>query len=42
MEKGSELLPCVNEALGKLESDGTLEQLQQTWLSEVVDVPVLK
>ena len=42
MKKGSELLPCVNEALGTLESDGTLEQLQQTWLSDVVDVPVLK
>jgi polar amino acid transport system substrate-binding protein len=42
MEKGSELLPCVNEALATLESDGTLEQLQQTWLSDVVDVPVLK
>ncbi len=42
MKKGSELLPCVNEALGTLESEGTLQQLQQTWLSDVVDVPVLK
>ena len=42
MEKGSELLPCVNEALAALESDGTLAELEQQWLSEVVDVPVLE
>ena len=41
-EKGSELVPCVNEALGALRDGGTLDQLQQQWLSDVVDVPVLQ
>ena len=39
-EKGSALVPCVNEALAALTADGTLDQLQQQWLSDVVDVPV--
>jgi polar amino acid transport system substrate-binding protein len=42
MEKGSELLPCVNEALQALKDDGTLGGIEQKWLSDVVDVPVLK
>jgi polar amino acid transport system substrate-binding protein len=41
-EKGSALVPCVNEALAALTSDGTIDQLQQEWLSDVVDVPVLQ
>ncbi|GAB2866744.1 ABC transporter substrate-binding protein [Nocardioides pacificus] len=41
MEKGSELLPCVNEALGELKDDGTLADIEQEWLSDTVDVPVL-
>ena len=41
-EKGSELVGCVNRAIGELEEDGTLEQIEQQWLSDVVDVPVLK
>ena len=41
-EKGNPLLSCVDEAIGALSSDGTLGQLQQQWLSDVVDVPVLK
>ena len=40
-EQGSPLVPCVNAALSSLEDDGTLEQLQQRWLSDVVDVPEL-
>jgi polar amino acid transport system substrate-binding protein len=42
MQKGSELLPCVNKALGTLKTDGTLDTIQTKWLSDVVDVPVLK
>ncbi len=42
MEKGSELLPCVNEALQSLRDDGTLADIEQKWLSDVVDVPVLQ
>lgn len=41
-QKGSELVPCVNEALAALEEDGTLDQIEQEWLSDVVDVPELQ
>jgi polar amino acid transport system substrate-binding protein len=41
-EKGSELVPCVNDALGALRESGELEQIESRWLSEVVDVPVLE
>jgi polar amino acid transport system substrate-binding protein len=41
-EKGSELVPCVNQALASLRADGTLEQIEQQWLSDVVDVPELQ
>ena len=41
-EKGSDLVPCVNEALATLREDGTLADIEQQWLSDVVDVPVLE
>jgi len=41
-EKGSELVPCVNEALANLREDGTLDAIEQQWLSDVVDVPELQ
>jgi polar amino acid transport system substrate-binding protein len=41
-EKGSSLRPCVDRALATLEEDGTLAALEQKWLSDVVDVPVLE
>jgi polar amino acid transport system substrate-binding protein len=41
-EQGSELLPCVNLALETLKEDGTLEQIEQEWLSDVVSVPELQ
>lgn len=41
-EKGSELVPCVNEALATLREDGTLDAIEQEWLSDVVDVPELQ
>jgi polar amino acid transport system substrate-binding protein len=41
-EKGNSLVRCVNEALSKLRADGTLEDLQDRWLSEVAGAPVLK
>jgi polar amino acid transport system substrate-binding protein len=40
-QKGNPLVPCVNEALAALTAEGTLDQLQQQWLSNEVDVPVL-
>jgi len=41
-EKGSGLVPCVNAALAELRKDGTLADIEQRWLSDVVDVPVLE
>jgi polar amino acid transport system substrate-binding protein len=40
-EKGSPLVECVNEALAALREDGTLDSIEQRWLSDVVDVPQL-
>jgi polar amino acid transport system substrate-binding protein len=41
-EKGSELVPCVNQALAALEESGELADLEKQWLSDVVDVPELQ
>ncbi len=41
-EKGNPLVSCVNEALAILDGDGTLAQLEETWLSTEVEVPVLQ
>ena len=41
-EKGSPLVACVNEALATLKADGTLASIEQEWLSDTVDVPVLQ
>jgi len=41
-EQGSELLPCVNLALEALKDDGTLADIEQQWLSDVVSVPELQ
>ena len=40
-EKGNPLVGCVDQAIEALQNDGTLEAIQQEWLSDVVDVPVL-
>jgi polar amino acid transport system substrate-binding protein len=41
-EKGNPLVACVNQALAAMKADGTLAQLEQQWLSNEVDVPVLQ
>ena len=41
-EQGSELIGCVNRALETLEEDGTLADIEQEWLSDVVSVPELQ
>jgi polar amino acid transport system substrate-binding protein len=38
---GSELVDCVNEALAALRDDGTLEALEDEWLSQSGDIPTL-
>ena len=40
-QQGSELLPCVNRALEALKEDGTLAEIEQQWLADVVNVPEL-
>jgi polar amino acid transport system substrate-binding protein len=42
LAKGNSLTRCVNDALSELKSDGQLQQIQDKWLSKVVDAPVLK
>ncbi|WP_309647811.1 ABC transporter substrate-binding protein [Nocardioides sp.] len=41
-EKGSPLVDCVDGALEALDEDGTLDALEQQWLSDVVSVPELQ
>jgi polar amino acid transport system substrate-binding protein len=41
-QKGNSLVKCVNGALAKLKSDGTLRQIQDKWLAQVGGAPVLK
>lgn len=42
LEKGSELTSCVDDAVEGLREDGTLADLEQTWLAESANAPVLK
>src|SRR4051794_18939903 len=41
LEKGSSLTDCVSQAVDALRDDGTLADLQDKWLSQVADAPVL-
>jgi polar amino acid transport system substrate-binding protein len=41
-KKGNPLAACVNRALAAMKANGTLKQINDTWLSKVVSVPVLK
>jgi polar amino acid transport system substrate-binding protein len=42
LDKGSALTSCVSGAVDALRKDGTLAKLEQRWLSDAVDAPVLK
>jgi polar amino acid transport system substrate-binding protein len=39
--EGSELIPCVNEALAALRDDGAIDTLQEEWLNQGGDIPTL-
>jgi polar amino acid transport system substrate-binding protein len=41
-EEGNPLVGCVNEVLGEMKSDGTLEELQKKHLQQYLDVPTLE
>ena len=40
-EDGSPLVPCVNAALATLRDDGTLDDLEATWLNQGGDIPTI-
>jgi polar amino acid transport system substrate-binding protein len=42
LDKGSALTSCVTAAVDTLRGNGTLGKLEQQWLSDAVDAPVLK
>jgi len=42
LEKDSPLTPCVDDAVESLREDGTLAELEQTWLADSANAPVLK
>jgi polar amino acid transport system substrate-binding protein len=42
LEKDSKLTPCVNKALGKLESSGELKQITDRWMGEAAGAPELR
>ncbi|MGR3491689.1 MAG: ABC transporter substrate-binding protein [Shimia sp.] len=42
MEEGSALKECVDAALATLKEDGTLAEIEATWLSETTGVPVIE
>jgi polar amino acid transport system substrate-binding protein len=42
LEKDSKLTPCVNKALGKLESSGELKQITDKWMGEAAGAPELR
>jgi polar amino acid transport system substrate-binding protein len=41
LEKDSPLTDCVSQAVDALREDGTLADLEQEWLADVADAPVL-
>jgi polar amino acid transport system substrate-binding protein len=41
-EEGNPLRLCVNEVLGQMKQDGTLENLQTEWLQQYLGVPTLE
>jgi polar amino acid transport system substrate-binding protein len=41
MAKDSPLTDCVSQAVDALDADGTLADLQDQWLSQAGDAPVL-
>jgi polar amino acid transport system substrate-binding protein len=41
-EEGNPLVECVNRALDALKESGQLQEIQDRWLSQNVDVPVLE
>jgi len=41
LAKGSSLVGCVNKALATLKQDGTLQQLEQQWITGKANAPLI-
>jgi len=41
-EEGNPLVGCVNEILGQMKKDGTLQELKEKYLQQYLSVPILK
>ena len=41
-QKGSALIPCINNALAQMKRTGVLKRIQQIWLAKVTGAPVLR
>ena len=41
-EQGNPLVGCVNEVLGEMKEDGTLQNLKEEYLQQYLSVPTLK
>ena len=42
LAKGSPLTSCVDKAIAALKANGTLAQIQTTWLSDKANAPILQ
>jgi polar amino acid transport system substrate-binding protein len=42
LSKGSPLTSCVDQAIASLKANGTLAQIQTTWLSDKANAPILR
>ena len=42
LAKGNPLTACVNRAVTALRANGTLKNLQRTWLAKATGAPILK
>ena len=41
LDKGNPLLQCVNLAIAELKADGSLQQIEQEWISDRASAPIL-
>jgi polar amino acid transport system substrate-binding protein len=41
-EQGNPLVDCVNQVLGEIKDDGTLDRLQEKWLQDYLSIPTIE
>jgi polar amino acid transport system substrate-binding protein len=42
LQKDNPMVACVNQALGELKSNGTLDQITQQWMADYAKAPELQ